>query len=145
MIQKIKNFSSIAPTLRKYFEAVYADPRRSPSTRFCWDPWYVEGQYSHLRTPAWTFFPKKEYLKLHTQIVEWGRKNLGCWDISPPWLSLYLDGHFQNAHADRPHGPLAFVLSLSFAKNFQGGSTFVLKKERSSAPKSALFEKDYFF
>lgn len=55
----------------------------------------------------------------------WGRKNLGCWDISPPWLSCYTEGHYQDWHTDVPHGPWAFVLSLT-TKNLVGGETTLL-------------------
>jgi hypothetical protein len=141
MVNVIQNFSSRVPRLRAYFESVYRDPRSTLRSRFCWDLWNIEGQYFHLRTPAWEYFPKKDYLVVHEQIVTWGRKNLGCWDISPPWLSLYLDGHYQNAHADKPHGPFAFVLSLCHHSRFKGGSTFVFKNTEDLTQDSAFFEK----
>jgi hypothetical protein len=60
--------------------------------------------------------------------VQWGRENLGCHDISPPWLSYYVDGCYQNLHSDVPHGPWAFVYSLTpNKKDFRGGETLILK------------------
>lgn len=83
------------------------------------------------RTPAYHFFPDELYMKLHKELIYWGRKNLGCWDISPPWLSYYVNGCRQDLHSDVPHGPWAFVMSLTHwsAKKFTGGETLILKPE----------------
>ncbi|MBU6376824.1 MAG: hypothetical protein KGQ59_12555, partial [Bdellovibrionales bacterium] len=70
--------------LRKYFDAVFKDPRGVDPRRFCWDSWNVPGQYRLLRTPAYHFFPKALYDQFHRDVVLWGRRNLGCHDISPP-------------------------------------------------------------
>jgi len=103
-----------------------ADPRR-----FCWDAWNVQGQYRLLRTPAYHFFPKALYERFHQEVVLWGRKNLGCHDISPPWMSCYLEGAEQNFHGDLPHGPWSFVFSLTPWKQrtFLGGETLMLRDE----------------
>jgi hypothetical protein len=56
----------------------------------------------------------------------WGRKALGCWDISPVWLSCYVNGCEQRLHTDVPHGPWAFVHSLSpQPRVFRGGETLI--------------------
>ncbi len=126
----VRNFSKRTPDLRREFERVMGDPRGLSPRRFQWDPWCVKKQYSHLRTPAYHFFSKQIYEPLHRELVLWGRRNLGCWDISPPFLSLFLDGHHQNLHCDVPHGPWAFVLSLCPKRiSFDGGETFLLKPE----------------
>lgn len=105
--------------------------RRADAGRFVWDWWHVPDQYTHLRTPAWTFFPKKAYESFHRRLVMWGRENLGCHDVSPPWLSAYVDGCRQELHSDVPHGPWAFVFSLTpwRKRKFRGGSTLLLKPE----------------
>ncbi len=123
-------FAPEAAGLRRQFEARFRNPRRAGSGRFVWDYWHVPGQYTHLRTPAWEFFSKKEYEKLHRRIVLWGREKLGCHDISPPWLSCYLEGHEQSLHGDLPHGPWAFVFSLTRweTREFEGGETFLMKE-----------------
>jgi hypothetical protein len=91
----------------------------------------VPGQYSHLRTPAWEYFPKRTYAALHNRLVAWGRHNLGCHDISPPWLSCYIDGCGQELHGDLPHGHFAWVLSLTRwdRRSFAGGETMLLREE----------------
>lgn len=119
-----------ASDLRSHFEERFADPRESRSDRFIWDYWHIPGQYTHLRTPAYEFFPRNIYEPFHRYLVEWGRKNLGCHDISPPWLSCYVDGHYQGMHSDYPHGPFAFVFSISPKKFFfKGGETLLIKDE----------------
>lgn len=122
-------FAPEAPRLRAHFESRFKNPRRADGGRFVWDYWHVPGQYTHLRTPAWEFFPKADYEKLHRRLVLWGREKLGCHDISPPWLSCYVDGNGQQWHGDLPHGPWAFVLSLTRweERRFTGGETVLLR------------------
>ena len=124
-------FHDKALDLRSHFEDRFRDPREARSDRFVWDYWHVPGQYTALRTPAYHFFPKKMYDSFHQQLVWWGRRNLGCHDVSPPWMSCYLDGFGQELHGDLPHGPWAFVYSLTpWAKRkFRGGETILLKED----------------
>jgi hypothetical protein len=127
----VDRFAPEAGGLREAFETRAGDERRAEAGRFVWDWWHVPGQYTHLRTPAWHYFPKKLYESFHTRLVLWGRENLGCHDVSPPWLSAYVDGCGQELHSDVPHGPWAFVFSLTpwRARTFRGGTTMLLKDE----------------
>jgi hypothetical protein len=120
-----------AAALREVFDARFADPRSTRGDRFAWDWWHVPGQYTALRTPAWTYFPRAAYARLHRQLVAWGRATLGCHDISPPWLSLYIEGCRQELHGDLPHGPWAFVYSLTNwrGRAFRGGETLLVRDE----------------
>jgi hypothetical protein len=124
-------FYAKAHVLRDYFEKQFASPLETNSSRFVWDFWHVPDQYTLLRTPAYHYFPQPLYLAFHKYLVDWGRKNLGCWDISPPWLSYYIDGCKQELHSDVPHGPWAYVFSLTpwSTRNFSGGETLILKPE----------------
>jgi len=63
--------------------------------------------------------------------VHWGRATLGCHDVSPPWLSLYVEGCRQELHGDLPHGPWAFVFSLTNwrQRTFRGGETLLVRDE----------------
>ena len=129
-----KNFSKQAKALRTEFENNFKDPRKTDSKRFVWDYWFFENQYHLIRTPAFHYFSKNLYANFHSELVQWGRENLGCHDISPPWLSYYVDGCYQNLHSDVPHGPWAFVYSLTpslgkYAGQFKGGETLLLKPE----------------
>ncbi len=130
-LQTIDSFSPLAAELRAHFDARFADPRQATGDRFVWDYWHVPGQYTALRTPAWHYFPKKLYDAFHQQLVWWGRRTLGCHDVSPPWLSNYVDGCEQLMHGDLPHGPWAFVFSLTNWKGrqFKGGETLLLREQ----------------
>lgn len=122
-------FSSEAKALRGFFEKQFASPRALHSKRFVWDKWFVRDQYSLLRTPASAYFPSKIYSKFESELVEFGQNVLGCAELTPPWLSVYTDGDSQNWHADNPHGPWAYVFSLTpwKTRKFSGGETLVMK------------------
>lgn len=126
----IKNFYPESKKLRSEFDNQFEDPRSTHAERFVWDYWFFKDQYHLVRTPAYHYFSKNLYTDFHSSLVQWGRENLGCHDISPPWLSYYVDGCFQNLHSDVPHGPWAFVYSLTpNKKNFVGGETLILKPD----------------
>jgi len=127
-VLKIDRFqpAARARALRSHFEERFS---AAGANRFVWDYWDVPDQYRLLRTPAWTFFPRREYEAFHRSLVLWGRETLGCHDISPPWLSCYVEGCGQELHGDLPHGPFAFVYSLTpwDRRKFRGGETLLLK------------------
>lgn len=116
-----------AKALRSEFDRRFKDPLEPRADRFIWDYWHVPGEYTLLRTQAHAFFTRKLYERFHRHLVEWGREYLGCHDVSPPWLSCYVEGCRQERHADVPHGPLAFVFSLTnwSRRKFKGGETFL--------------------
>ena len=118
----------IAKKLRREFETIMSDPH-SPD-RFQWDWWHLPGRYTHLRAPAAHFFSPKLHDELANRLREFGRSQLGCPEISPLWLSCYVEGCEQRLHADRPHGPWAFVLSLSPSDfQYHGGETMMIRPE----------------
>ncbi|MGZ3721773.1 MAG: 2OG-Fe(II) oxygenase [Bdellovibrionales bacterium] len=121
------SFFSKAKALRSAFDERFHDPLQPRADRFIWDYWHVPNEYTLLRTQAHTFFPSRLYESFHRHLVEWGRENLGCHDVSPPWLSCYVEGCRQEKHSDVPHGPLAFVYSLTpwQQRAFTGGETFL--------------------
>lgn len=126
-VQTFEAFFSGAKTLRAEFDRRFANPLEPRADRFIWDYWHVPGEYTLLRTQAHQFFSRRLYERFHRHLVEWGREHLGCHDISPPWLSCYVEGCRQEQHADVPHGPLAFVYSLTNwnTRCFRGGETFL--------------------
>jgi hypothetical protein len=130
-VRVVENFAPEIRAARAVFDQRFADPRKANGDRFVWDWWHVPGQYTQLRTPAWQYFPAPLYRALHRKLVDWGRRQLGCHDVSPPWLSLYVDGCGQELHGDLPHGPFAFVLSLTrwTGRRFTGGETVMLRDD----------------
>jgi len=127
----VDRFAPEVRALRSTFDARFAAPREARTDRFVWDYWHVPDQYTALRTPAWTYFPRALYAQFHNRLVAWGRAHLGCHDISPPWLSLYVEGCRQELHGDLPHGPWAFVYSLTNwrGRRFRGGETLLVRDE----------------
>ncbi|KAK9906601.1 hypothetical protein WJX75_004764 [Coccomyxa subellipsoidea] len=123
------DFLPSAPVLRDHFESRFRDPLNTTSDRFVWDYWHVPNQYTLLRTPADQFFPEDSYRELEDALLEYGEQRLGCRGISPIWLSYYVDGCRQELHADSPHGPWAFVLSLTQweGRSFSGGETMIFQ------------------
>lgn len=126
----VDRFAPEGRALRAHLDARLAEPRVASAGRFVWDFWHVPGQYTVLRTPAWTFFPPDVYARFHARLAWWGRRTLGCHDVSPPWLSVYVEGCGQELHGDLPHGPFAFVYSLTrrAGRPFRGGETEILRE-----------------
>ena len=127
----IDRFAPEAKALRAHFEERFENPRETRDDRFVWDLWHVPGQYTALRTPAYLYFPKKTYDAFHQRLVWWGRRVLGCHDVSPPWMSCYVNGCEQRLHGDLPHGQWAFVFSLTpwERRTFRGGETLLLRDD----------------
>lgn len=127
----VDSFYEKADSLRSEFEQNFANPLESHNKRFVWDFWNVPDQYSLIRTPAYYYFTEKLYNHFHTALLEFGRQHLGCYNVTPPWMSYYVDGCYQQLHADVPHGPWAFVFSLSPTDilKYTGGETLMLKPQ----------------
>lgn len=123
------DFLDIASQLRGHYDQRVGNPLKATSDRFVWDHWHVPGQYNLMRTPADGFFPRQLYDRLEDALVEYGERALGCRGISPIWLSYYVHGSRQGWHTDAPHGPFAFVLSLTRweERRFSGGETMLLQ------------------
>ena len=117
--------------LRAVFDTHFDDPRRTHEYRFVWDYWHVPDQYTLLRTPAADYFPKESFAALERRLRAFAADELGCAGVTPVWLSLYVEGMRQELHADVPHGPWAFVLSLTHwdERTWTGGETLILKPE----------------
>ena len=108
------SFSAHVPRLREAFELSVGTPLGGNfGERTRWDFWHVDGQYHSLRTPAEAFFTdmllesaedndasKEAYLLLDEDLREFGRRELGCHDMTMTWMSNYVDRCFQNFHVD---------------------------------------------
>ena len=138
-LRLVPAFFKDAKKLRSHFVDQFKDPFQTQASRFVWDYWNVPHTFRAIRTPAYEYFPQSIYKQFHEHLVLWGRENLGCHDVSPPWMSYYVDGCYQNTHVDAPHGPWAFVYSLTpwETRKFKGGETFLLSrgKQKLIAPR----------
>lgn len=128
-IHKISHFFDDALKMRHEFEARFNDPKKTTKDRFVWDYWHVEDQYTLIRSEAESIFTKNSFQSFSQTLIEFGQKYLGCDGITPPWISYYVDGCKQELHADVPHGPWAYVYSLTpwTKREFTGGETILLK------------------
>lgn len=115
--------------MRAEFEARVRPDRVFSPQRLAWDYWYIEGQYSYLRTLARHFFSPHLYRSFLTALEQWGEKHLGCGKCSELWISYYLDGCRQELHADINQGPWSIVFSLTRwqQRGFSGGETVTLQ------------------
>lgn len=123
---------ALARKLRCEFDARVSGSGPLQPEAFCWQMWHAPGgQYVASRTPAGEFFSPAAWRALVSALQAHGLAELGCGDLAPgPWLSVYTTGCGQQLHADVPHGPWAWVLSLTQdedAARFRGGETLVLR------------------
>lgn len=123
------SFHSGAKKLRDVFDGRFKDPRTTHPGRFVWDYWHVPGAYTHLRTPAIKYFGDQTINPFLERLIAFGQDHFACEGITPPWASLYVNGCKQEFHSDLPHGPLAWVYSLSQPRHFKGGETTLIKSE----------------
>ena len=123
----------VNPLIQK-LEKLYQDAREPNEGRFVWDPWVAptttttnnEVQYSMKRATLSSILTSQdEYEQLLETMNELG-ESVGLVGISPPWLSCYTSGDFQNFHTDSSHGPLAFVVGIR-NQVISGGSTLILQ------------------
>ncbi|NQZ02839.1 MAG: 2OG-Fe(II) oxygenase [Bdellovibrionales bacterium] len=129
-VKVIDSFFSQASDMRDHYDRTFANPLQATEQRFQWDYWYVPEQYCLHRAPAHLFFPEDLYTEFESALSEWGQERLGCSEISTPWISYYVHGGEQRLHADNPHGPWAYVFSLSNWQEgkFEGGLTQILSE-----------------
>jgi hypothetical protein len=118
-----------AKNLRAVYDSNFSPAEVAHQNRFVWDYWYFENKYVHFRTPAMNYFPESLIQSFNEHLVRWGQRTLGCNSITAPWLSYYIDGCKQELHGDIPHGPWAYVYSLTLNPNlFVGGDTLMLRE-----------------
>ncbi|MGI8873754.1 MAG: hypothetical protein ACR2KP_05410 [Egibacteraceae bacterium] len=125
----VPDFHPDAAALRAVWDERFKRRREGDPESFVWDYWHVPGQYTYFRTKGDRYFPPDLTAALLARIRAWGRETLGCRSITNPWLSYYLDGCVQELHADVPHGPWAYVFSLTDweRRGFSGGETMMLR------------------
>jgi hypothetical protein len=126
----VEDFFDGAREMRSSFDQHFADPhqKRGPSQQV-WDYWYVPGLYTYLRTDPTRVLPAGLVDSFVSTLRDWTTKRLGMSRISPPWLSLYVDGCGQDLHNDSGNGRWGFVYSLTEwdERRFAGGETLILR------------------
>jgi hypothetical protein len=127
----VPDFFPEAGELRAFFEERFVRDRENDPRSFVWDYWHVPDQYTYHRTYGNRYFPEELTAGFLDRLRGWGREVLGCDSVGPPWLSYYIDGGVQELHADVPHGPWAYVFSLTDweHRGFTGGETMLIRPE----------------
>lgn len=127
----VPDFFEGAAELRETFDHRFRRRREDDQGSFVWDYWHVPAQYTYFRTFSDRYFPEPLMTAFLDRLRSWGREVLGCGSPTIPWFSYYIDGCVQELHADVPHGPWAYVLSLTHweERSFTGGETFLLRPE----------------
>jgi len=130
-LRVVPDFFAQADDMRAVFDERMGRERSRGPESFIWDYWHVPGQYTYLRTFGDRYFPEPLTGAFLSRLRAWGRDVLGCGSITPPWLSYYVEGCVQELHADVPHGPWAYVFSLTRwqGRGFSGGETEMLSPE----------------
>jgi Rps23 Pro-64 3,4-dihydroxylase Tpa1-like proline 4-hydroxylase len=146
----VPDFFAEAEALRDTFDQRFVRGRSDDPRSFVWDYWHVPGQYTYHRTHGNRYFPEDLTTSFLNRLRSWGREVLGCTSVRLPWLSYYVDGCVQELHADVPHGPWAYVFSLTRweSRGFSGGETLLLRPEaldfwRGFDPANALEAGDF--
>jgi hypothetical protein len=145
----VPDFFAEAEAMRETFEQRFVRGRSDDPRSFVWDYWHVPGQYTYHRTHGDRYFPEELTTSFLDRLRGWGQEVLGCGAVLPPWFSYYVDGCVQELHADVPHGPWAYVFSLTRweGRGFAGGETLLLRPEaldfwRGFDPANALEADD---
>jgi hypothetical protein len=130
-LRVVPDFFAQAEEMRAVFDERMRRERSRGPESFIWDYWHVPDQYTYLRTFGDRYFPEPLAGAFLARLRTWGRDVLGCGSITPPWLSYYVEGCVQELHADVPHGPWAYVFSLTRweGRRFSGGETELLSAE----------------
>ena len=124
----VPDFFERAHELRACFDRHFADPAHSggPSHQI-WDYWHVPTMYTYLRTQPGRVIRPELMERLVAQLKAWAMETLGLSEITPPYLSLYVNGCGQGLHNDSGNGRWGFVYSLTNwdQRRFSGGETLV--------------------
>ena len=118
-----------AMAMRKCIDEHFARQfQHGPSTHQVWNYWHVPGLYTYLRTQPEKILPVQLVKTLIASIEGWGRTNLGMDALTPPYLSMYVNGCRQGLHNDSGNGRFGWVYSLTNDhRRTQGGETLVLR------------------
>jgi|SRR5579884_2481345 len=119
----IPNFFSGADEMRKYFDAVFANPYSQSATGQIWELWYVPETYNLLRTLPQKVIPGDLIVSLMDAL-----RALNLGDPNWPVMSMYLSGMKQEVHNDAAAGKFAYVFSLTLDdRRSIGGETRIWK------------------
>ncbi len=120
----------LALSMRADIDTHFGDPDgHRPDTHQVWNYWYVPGTYTYLRTQAEKVIAADKVTSFVTTLRDWTVARLGLSGLTPPILSLYIDGCGQQLHNDSLNGRFAFVYSLTNpVRQTIGGGTILMSE-----------------
>ncbi|KIF01710.1 hypothetical protein PL81_34100 [Streptomyces sp. RSD-27] len=127
----VDGFSPLAAPARRRLVEHFAEPdRQSPASHGVWNYWHVPGLYTYLRAEPRRLLDARLVDRFLAELRHWSLYTLGCSEVSPPCLSLYVNGCRQNLHNDAANGRWAYVWSLTApSRPFIGGSTVLFRPD----------------
>jgi hypothetical protein len=118
----------LALSMRADIDRHFGEPdTHRPDTHQVWNYWYVPGTYTYLRTQPERLMGEDKVLTFTSALREFTAARLGLALLTPPTLSLYIDGCSQQFHNDATNGRFAFVYSLTNpVRQTIGGGTVLM-------------------
>jgi hypothetical protein len=121
-----------ANKLREAFDKHFANPSGSSGPDYqVWDYWHIPSLYTYLRTNPESVLPANVVQQFRSWLSRWALDTLGLTLVTPPYLSLYVNGCKQELHNDSGNGRWGYVYSLTRweGRSFLGGETMILRED----------------
>jgi len=131
-VERVADFFDEARQLRLAYDAHFQRPFRQGDAAQIWNYWHVPGLYTYLRTGARRILPESLLRRFVRRLEDWAFETLDARvSVSPPLLSIYVNGCRQGFHNDRLNGDWGYVYSLTrwLERRFEGGETLLLRDE----------------
>ena len=109
----------------------FDDPGNHGAGHHVWNYWYVPGLYAYLRALPERIIDASLVDAFVRQLRLWSLERLGLGSVTPPFLSMYVDGCRQQLHNDAGNGRFAYVFSLTrwADRRFSGGETVLFSED----------------
>jgi hypothetical protein len=127
----VDDFFSGVDQIRETFDELVTVGRAAIPKRLVWDYFFVDGQFSYIRTAASKVLPPVLHAQFLAQLQAFAGQSIGCSRVQAPWLSYYIDGCYQATHTDTPPAYFSYVFSITrwAERSFRGGETFISRPE----------------
>lgn len=125
----VPNFYQHAHLLRQRYDDFFGNPSQATYDRhFKLNYWFVPTCYTYIRSHAQDIIGHDHFDLFQQHLVQHA-VSLGFGHVTPPLLSIYVNGCYQSTHSDMMNGSIAYVYSLTRwdTRKFDGGETLVAK------------------
>ena len=123
--------TEVALEMRRKVEQHFRDPyTHKPQSHMTWNYWFVPDMYTYLRTELKAILGRDLAENFHAALTQWSIGKLGLSHVTPPTMSLYVDGCRQGVHNDTGNGRFGFVYSLTKDdRRTSGGETLIWREQ----------------